>query len=189
MPIDHFNLIAGFYDRAGPFQVTQPLLGLLSPSPGSLLLDVGGGTGRVATALRGMVKNVYVVDVSDGMLRRAQGKGLSTVCALAESLPIPSGSIDRIIMVDALHHVVDQRQTVSELWRVLAPGGRILIVEPDIRKAFVKLIAIGEKLLLMRSHILTGEDIASLFRDPIVDIRVVDDEFNIFIVAEKVRRL
>jgi ubiquinone/menaquinone biosynthesis C-methylase UbiE len=187
MPIDHFNLIAGFYDRAGPFRVTEPLLGLLSISQSSLLLDIGGGTGRVAAALRGMVRNVFVVDVSGGMLRRAQGKGLTTLCAPAEFLPIPSGSIDRIIMVDALHHVVDQLKTASELWRVLAPGGRILIVEPDIRKTAVKLIAIGEKILLMRSHFLTGDGISSLFTDPMVNVRVIDDEFNIFFVAEKVR--
>jgi len=74
----------------------------------------------------------------------------------------------------------------GELWRVLAPGGRILIVEPDIRKVYAKLIAIGEKLLLMRSHFLTEGEITSLFTAPEVKIGKYTDEFNLFLIAEKV---
>ncbi len=149
------------------------------------MLDVGGGTGRVALALRSMVKNVFIVDVSNGMLRRAADKGLAAVHAPAESLPFPAGSVDRIIMMDALHHVKDQRQAAHELWRVLAPGGRILIVEPDIRKAYVKLIALGEKLLLMHSHFLTSQEICALFNEQNVMVEVVFNEFNIFLNISK----
>jgi ubiquinone/menaquinone biosynthesis C-methylase UbiE len=189
MPFDHFNFIANFYDRAGKFIIKEPLLELLSLSPSSLMLDAGGGTGRVATALRGMVREVFVADTSRGMLRHAKGKGLGTVCTQVESLPFPSRSIDRILMMDALHHMKDQRLAICELWRVLAPGGRILVVEPDIRKFYVKLIASGEKLLLMRSHFLTHAEITSLFVAPDVRVRVVFDEFNIFLVAEKARQI
>jgi demethylmenaquinone methyltransferase/2-methoxy-6-polyprenyl-1,4-benzoquinol methylase len=89
-------------------------------------------------------------------------------------------------MMDALHHVRDQHLTASELWRVLTPGGRIVIVEPDIRKPMVKIIALGEKLLLMRSHFLSSGGIASLFRNPDARIGVIFEEFNVFMVAEKV---
>ena len=187
MPIDHFNLIANFYDRLGKFKVGETLLGLLSLDSSSLLLDAGGGTGRVASALREMVKKVVVADLSVGMLRQADNKGLEAICAPAEFLPFPPGSFDRVIMVDALHHVMDQRQTCNELWRILSPGGRILIIEPDIRKPLVKAIAIGEKLLLMRSHFLTGVEIKSLFTDPDVMISLFNDDLNIFLVAEKVK--
>ncbi len=189
MPIDHFNLIAGFYDRVGKLNITESLLGLLSLTPRSVLLDAGGGTGRVAAALRGLVKEVFVADVSEGMLRRAAGKGLAAVCAPAESLPFPTGSIDRIIMIDALHHVMDQRRTADELKRVLAPGGRILVVEPDIHKLIVKVIALGEKLLLMRSHFLNGREISSLFISPDLKVGISHEESNIYLVAEKEIRM
>jgi ubiquinone/menaquinone biosynthesis C-methylase UbiE len=185
MPFDHFGAIAGVYDRAGQFQVSEALAGLLSLSPESRLLDAGGGTGRVATALRSMVKQVFVADISRGMLQRAAGRGLAAVCTPVESLPFPSGSLERVIMVDALHHVLDQRQTARELLRVLAPGGRIVIVEPDIRKFAVKAIAVGEKILLMRSHFLTGEKIAALFTGLQARTGLVYEDFNVICIAEK----
>jgi ubiquinone/menaquinone biosynthesis C-methylase UbiE len=186
MPFDHFNLIASFYDRAGEFIIYEPLLGLLALSPEDLFLDVGGGTGRVAAAIRGMVQKVFVVDVAWGMLRRAAGKGLAVVCSPAESLPFPSDCITRILILDALHHVLDQPLVARELSRVLAPGGRILVVEPDIHKLSAKLIAIGEKLLLMRSHFLTNEEITSLFSALDLKVTTYNDAFNLFVVAEKV---
>ena len=66
-------------------------------------------------------------------------------------------------MVDALHHVCDQTITADELWRVLKPGGRLVIEEPDVRTRAVKLMALAEKIALMRSHFLSPPEIAALF--------------------------
>ena len=189
MPIDHFDLIAGLYDRAGEYRVSEPLLGWLSLSSTCLLLDAGGGTGRVSAALRCMVREVIVADLSRGMLRHAVEKGLAAVCAPAELLPFPSGSFERIVMVDALHHVINQRQTVGELFRLLAPGGRMVIVEPDIHKTIVKFIAIGEKMLQMRSHFLTEEKTAALFSDLNAKVAFHYEGFSMVCIAERVRRM
>ncbi len=185
MPFDHFNFIAGFYDKAGKFIINDPLDRLLSLAPDCLLLDAGGGTGRVAAVLQSSVREVIVADTSTGMLKQAKAKGLPSVYTPVEMLPFRSGSFNRIIMMDALHHVRDQRQTVRDLWRTLAPGGRIVIVEPDINKTSVKAIAIGEKVLLMRSHFLSGEEIRPLFSDLGALIRIFYERSNVFFVAEK----
>jgi ubiquinone/menaquinone biosynthesis C-methylase UbiE len=185
MPFDHFDLIAGLYNHVAQFTISAQMLDLFALPSGGMLLDVGGGTGRVAEAFRGMVRDVVVVDLSKGMLHHAVNKGLPAVCAPAEKLPFPSGSIERIIMVDALHHVIDQGRTVNELWRLLIPGGRILIIEPDIRKFSIQLIAAGEKLLLMRSHFLSSERIAALFSDLHAEVGVATDESNVWVSAKK----
>jgi len=185
MPFDHFDLIASLYNRTTQFSASAALLALLALHPDDLLLDAGGGTGRVAETLHRMVKGVVVVDLSRGMLRHATEKGLVTTCAPVERLPFISSTFNRIIMVDALHHVTDQRQTISELWRVLAPDGRIVIIEPDIHRFTVKLIAIGEKVLLMRSHFLSAERITALFAKQNAQPRVIFDEFNVWVYAEK----
>jgi ubiquinone/menaquinone biosynthesis C-methylase UbiE len=187
VPFNHFNLIAGFYDRAAQFTVTEQLLRLLALSPKNILFDAAGGTGRVAAALRGMVSKVVVADLSRGMLRRAANKGLASVCTPLECLPFSSGTFDRIIMIDALHHVLDQSLTAYELWRVLTPGGRILIVEPDIHQFVVKLMALGEKALLMRSHFLPYEKITAFFENNNARVSVVHREYDVIVLVEKVR--
>ncbi len=189
MPLDHFDLVAGFYNRTAKFSPPAPLLDLLALPPEGLLLDAGGGTGRVAEALHGMVRDAVVADLSRGMLRYASHKGLATACSQTEHLPFASGAFNRIIMVDALHHVFNQRKTVDELLRVLAQGGKIVIIEPDIHKFVVKLIAIGEKMLLMRSHFLPADQIASLFMNRNTHVRVLSDELNVWVFAEKVREM
>ncbi len=164
MPIfDHFNLIAPYYDRLLGGDNREHWLRLLDIPPGSRLLDAGGGTGRVSQMLGCLSCTVVVADASHGMLREASAKhGLLPVQAEAEALPFPPASFERILMVDALHHVVDQSRTIDQLWRALKPGGRLLIEEPDVRQFGVKLVALGEKLLLMRSHFLPPAQIEAL---------------------------
>jgi ubiquinone/menaquinone biosynthesis C-methylase UbiE len=66
-------------------------------------------------------------------------------------------------MVDAMHHVIHHGQTAAEMLRVLKPEGILVIEEPDIRTFGVNLIALAEKLLLMRSHFLAPQKISGLF--------------------------
>ena len=147
-------------------------------------MDVGGGTGRVASALRGHARQIIVADPSFGMLKLAASKpGLQAAAALSERLPFPDDFFQRVIMVDALHHVVDQKKTAHELMRVLEPGGRIVIEEPDIRTKGAKLVALCEKLLLMRSHFLSPSQIAGLFSPG--KARIVTKGFNFWVVIEK----
>jgi ubiquinone/menaquinone biosynthesis C-methylase UbiE len=185
MPFDHFNIIAGIYDRSGQFSVSGLLLEQLSLSQDTSLVDVGGGTGRVSAVLRDMVRNAFVMDTSLGMLRFAARKGLATACAQAESMPFPSKWVDRVFMMDALHHVLNQKQTIQELWRVLKPSGRIVIVEPDIHLFTVKLLALGEKVLLMRSHFLSSEKIIAQFGGFKTNISIFHEGINVIVVIEK----
>jgi demethylmenaquinone methyltransferase/2-methoxy-6-polyprenyl-1,4-benzoquinol methylase len=63
-------------------------------------------------------------------------------------------------MVDSFHHLNDQASCLEELWRVLEPGGRLVIEEPDISHPAVKLVAVVEKLLFMRSRFVPPRRIA-----------------------------
>lgn len=180
----HFNFLAPFYDRAIPFTRLEQTLKVLNLPHAGTLLDAGGGTGRVAEALRPHVGAVIVADVSRAMLAQARQKGLAAASAETERLPFADGAFDRVLMVDALHHVVHQGETVRELFRVLKPGGRLVIEEPDYRTFVVKLIAIAEKLALMRSRFLAPEQIAALLPAS-ARVRVEAESHTAWVIAEK----
>ena len=162
MGFDHFSFIAPIYARV-TYSKKELMREIASLPVRGRLLDVGGGTGRVASAIREFVDEVVLADVSIGMLARAPRPALTPVCGVSERLPFPDSSFERVIMVDALHHVINHAKSAREMFRVLKPGGVLIIEEPDIRTFGVKLIALAEKLLLMRSHFLAPDQIVKLF--------------------------
>jgi demethylmenaquinone methyltransferase/2-methoxy-6-polyprenyl-1,4-benzoquinol methylase len=181
---DHFDVLAPVYDRAIPFSRLELMLKMVTLPVDGLLLDAGGGTGRVAAALSPYVRKAFVADFSRGMLAQARGKGLSGVQAPAENLPFGDGTFERIIMVDALHHVHHQAQTIAELWRVLRAGGILVIEEPDVRTWQVKIVAVVEKLALMRSHFLTPQKISDLFPSE-AKVSIETEGYNAWVIIQK----
>jgi demethylmenaquinone methyltransferase/2-methoxy-6-polyprenyl-1,4-benzoquinol methylase len=170
---DHFAAIAPLYARVTYSKAS--LMREIAALPASgRLLDVGGGTGRVSSAIRDLVDEVVIADVSFGMLDKADRSSLKPVCGGSEKLPFADGSFERVIMVDALHHAIHHADSAREMFRVLKPGGLLVIEEPDIRTFGVKLIALAEKILLMRSHFLTPDEIMKLFADGEKSIRAED---------------
>lgn len=188
MPLlEHFDLLAPVYDRLirPPDPDVLRRIGRF-PVEGALL-DAGGGTGRVAETLSDMASHVIVADLSAGMLKQATRKyGLQTVESLTEVLPFADHSFARVIMVDSLHHVFSQERTALELWRVIKPGGIIVIEEPDIRTFSVKLVALAEKLALMRSKFLSPENIAQLFDRTKSKVHIEREGYTAWVVVEKI---
>lgn len=187
MPIlDHFHLFAPFYDRVIPPADARRLIELLRLPVSGRLLDAGGGTGRVGALLRHLTGGVVIADETFGMLRQAVARGgLLPLRAHTEQLPFASASFDCVLMVDALHHVASQRQTVAELWRVVRPGGRIVIEEPDVRAPAIKVLAVLEKLVLMRSHFLTPPAIAALFPAPPARVQIITEASGAWVLVDK----
>ena len=192
LAFDHFDAIAQHYDRLIRPRADDPLPGVLAAGPGDLVLDIGGGTGRIAQELAADGAHVIVCDSSSRMARQARGKGLAAAVASVVRLPFPDDVAERVLVVDAFHHFVHpsaaQAQPVAaaELLRVLKPGGRLVVEEPDIRRSGVKLIALMEKVLLMRSRFLTPEGLAAVFRAAGAQvIAVFDDSFSAQVVLTK----
>ncbi len=183
---DHFSIIAPIYEKVISPRPNERLLSILKNDSKGLLLDAGGGTGRIAQFLGEKAERILILDASMGMLRQIKMlEHLEPICALSEHLPLPHGSVSQIIMVDALHHLYDQALAAAELWRVLRPGGRIVIEEPDIRNLAVKIVALFEKLALMRSHFLSPHQILQLFHYPNATHRIVVEGHNAWIIIDK----
>lgn len=86
-------------------------------------LEVAGGTGSVAAHLRARGHQVFVLDRSYGMLRRAAGRGCACVQGDATVLPVRSASVDVVSVIWLLHLLHDPEPVVAEAARVLRPGG------------------------------------------------------------------
>ena len=161
-------------------------MALVNLPSGGVILDAGGGTGRVAQFFRARAGQVVVADQTYKMLQEVHQKdGLQPVCSYVEQMPFGDNTFDRIIMVDALHHVINQVSTANELWRLLKPGGLVVIEEPNILSFEVKLIALAEKMALMRSHFIPPRQIASLFHIHNADVHIEVDGSTAWIVITK----
>lgn len=186
MPFDHFDFIAPFYDRNILTAPVEQLMIHLQPVAGGSCLDVGGGTGRIASALteRGMISTI--LDSSMKMLLNSRDKSVhGRVLGLSEGIPFAEGSYDRVVIVDAFHHVADQPATIDEMTRVLKPGGRLLVVDPDIRLFRTRVLAVLEKVILMRTNIISGERIAAYCRNSGLQVNVIYEEGLSWVIGEK----
>jgi len=105
------------------------------PSP-ACIVDIGCGDGEAASvALAANPGHRLVgVDWSADALRQAGGRGLTLVRAAVDgvSLPLGPGIADVVIMSELIEHVVDTDSALDEAWRVLKPGGSLLLSTPNL---------------------------------------------------------
>ncbi len=184
--LDHFDLIASIYDRLIGPPDTERLQQLLKLPTHGWLLDGGGGTGRVSSHLNGLVGHIVVGDLSHRMLKKAKEKKVCPVRTHIERLPFADEFFDRVLVVDALHHFCDQCEAIEDLLRVLKPGGRLVIEEPDFNHIGVKLLALAEKLFLMRSHFHTPQKIRDMIASCGYSAKIENDgRYTAWVVAQK----
>lgn len=133
-----WNCYARCYDgllETVPYQrlIAQTLAHI--PATATRLLDAGCGTGNLLRAARETQPQLALagIDFSHQMLRRAADKVPTATLSrgdLNQPLPFADGSFDVVTCVNVLYAVENPEKTVSELRRVLAPGGRLIMTSP-----------------------------------------------------------
>ncbi|MBH2980906.1 bifunctional demethylmenaquinone methyltransferase/2-methoxy-6-polyprenyl-1,4-benzoquinol methylase UbiE [Serratia marcescens] len=107
---------------------------------GQRVLDLAGGTGDLAAKFSRMVGEqgqVVLADINDSMLKMGREKlrdrgivgNINYVQANAEALPFPDNYFDCITISFGLRNVTDKDKALRSMFRVLKPGGRLLVLE------------------------------------------------------------
>ena len=122
------------YHASGPDLVSLVNAAHLTGSERAL--DIGCGAGHTAFAVAPLVREVVACDVTEAMIEQtaklANEKGITNLTvqmADAASLPFDDDRFDVVASRVAAHHFADIRAAVSEMARVLAPNGRLLIAD------------------------------------------------------------
>lgn len=118
------GLLNAYYERPA-------MLKLAGDVAGRRILDAGCGAGPLFAALRDRGAVVTGVDASAGMLelaRRRLGPDADLrVADLADPLPFPDNTFDDVVASLVLHYLEDWGPALTELRRVLVPGGRLIV--------------------------------------------------------------
>ncbi len=115
-------------------------IGMADLKPGQRVLDLAGGTGDLTRLMAPRVGReglVVLSDINAAMLgngrSRLLDKGIAGnvdfAQANAERLPFRDGSFDLVTMAFGLRNVTDKQQALNSIYRVLRPGGRLLVLE------------------------------------------------------------
>jgi phosphatidylethanolamine/phosphatidyl-N-methylethanolamine N-methyltransferase len=135
-----YDKVAAEFDRlterfSAP--IAMRIIELARLKPSDCILDVGTGTGLVALRVARLLAGgrVIGIDHSPGMMEEAYAKarrsGLGEVVGFrqmdAEQLEFPDQSFDVVLSLYALLHFPDPLRAVAEMYRVLRPGGRVVI--------------------------------------------------------------
>lgn len=137
----YFRANAAEWDRIRSLHVSEgevetEVCRALGEGPFRLLVDLGTGTGRMLELLAGRYERGLGFDINHTMLDYARGKieaiGLRSASVRHGDLydvPLPDGAADAIVMHQVLHFMTEPLQAIMEAGRILAPGGRLVIVD------------------------------------------------------------
>lgn len=135
----HPDIIAlrSFYDtRLGMMaqhSITMTLSPLWTRLPDERLVGLGYTLPFLDRFKADAERTFAFMPAGQGAVAWPPGQASTTALVFDEELPLPDAAIDRILMVHSLEFSENPTETLNEMWRVLAPNGRLLIVIPNRR--------------------------------------------------------
>ena len=139
---------------------------------GARVLDCAAGTGEFSLAAARRAESGLCSDLSLSMLKQARKKakrrGLSNIDFAQRdvtALPDPDGSFDTVIAANVIHLLPDPRPALRELWRVAAPGGRLIVptyLQGTVGTAYGTMIKIYQGVGFHYEHAFTLETYRTL---------------------------
>lgn len=119
-----FGAAAAAYAEHRPDYAQDAVRWAIEPAPGSRVLDLGAGTGKLTATLVAVGADVVAVEPDPAMLAELRGAvpGVRALSGGAEAIALPDASVDAVVAGNAMHWF-DMAVAGPEIARVLAPGG------------------------------------------------------------------
>lgn len=119
--------------------ITTAIRSLWPRLPDERLVGLGYAIPYLETLRNDAERTFAFMPAGQGALNWPQGALSATALVFEEELPLPDASVDRILLVHSLEFAESPREMLKELYRVLAPGGRLVIVVPNRRGVWARL--------------------------------------------------
>ena len=194
MSRDFFNVRAATWDENIAEKDTSRLeviLARIDIEPGSVVLDVGTGTGVFVPYLLRRIGDhgqLVCLDFAEKMLAIARAKqfvgNISYICTDITDSGLPGGTFDAVVCYSVFPHFEDKPKILREIYRVLKPGGRLFIAHTSNRQAINE---IHRSLPEVCDHVFpeNGELEKMLNGAGFEDICISDDRESYFVRAVK----
>lgn len=128
-----YELAHGIGRAGGTWSISRKYVPFVAPhlTRDDAVLEIGAGTGKLTAELARLVRLVVPTDIAPGMLRHGRavnGMGPAVV-ADAAALPFRDAAFDAVVAMNALSYCVRKDRALAETFRVLKPGGRLILID------------------------------------------------------------
>ena len=151
-----------------------------------VVLDIGGGTGRLAEYLSQDCQVVYVLDESKGMLSKVKAN-IKVLPILGNALDttFDSNSVDVVIMSDVLHHIKNQKKLIEEIYRILKKDGKLVILDFEKKHIKIRILRVFEYILFGKLYFRTSKEVINLIKNKFTIAKFIDKKYYFIIKGEK----
>ncbi|ACM37915.1 MULTISPECIES: class I SAM-dependent methyltransferase [Rhizobium/Agrobacterium group] len=125
--------------HAAEQSITMALSSLWARLPEERLVGLGYSVPYLDRFRADTERTFAFMPAGQGAVNWPPGELSATSLVFDEELPLPDSSIDRVLMVHSLEFAENPRETLKEIWRVLAPGGRLVMVVPNRRGVWARM--------------------------------------------------
>ncbi len=119
----------------------------------SRLLDIGCARGTFLKVAESRGWQTTGVDISTSAVKHCQDQGLTAYCGNLPDLGFEAGSFDFVNMEDSIEHIPDPKEIITEVYRLLKPGGWLLVRTPDIGSLLARVLGKRWIQIKPREHI------------------------------------
>jgi SAM-dependent methyltransferase len=132
------SFYASLLGRLAERSLATSISEIWSKSSGERVVGLGYALPWLERYAEDAERAIALMPAGQGAVRWPAEGASKTALVFDEELPLVDSSVDRIVLAHALEHAENPRETLNEIWRVLSPAGRVVIIAPNRRGVWAR---------------------------------------------------